>query len=82
MYKQALQGYEKAWGLEHTSTLNAVNNLGNLYKKSGQLDEAEKMQHRALDGYVKAISPDSLVTYVPAPNNMIDSRSLVASDPN
>ncbi|KFY31766.1 hypothetical protein V493_00848 [Pseudogymnoascus sp. VKM F-4281 (FW-2241)] len=28
MYQRALQGYEKALGLEHTSTLNTVNSLG------------------------------------------------------
>jgi hypothetical protein len=32
MYQRALQGYEKALGAEHTSTLPAVNNLGVLYK--------------------------------------------------
>jgi tetratricopeptide (TPR) repeat protein len=32
MFERALQGYEKALGLEHTSTLDTVNNLGNLYK--------------------------------------------------
>ncbi|OBT52297.1 hypothetical protein VE04_07697, partial [Pseudogymnoascus sp. 24MN13] len=42
MYQRALQGYEKAWGLEHTSTLNTVNNLGNLYKNQGKLVEAEQ----------------------------------------
>jgi Tetratricopeptide repeat len=31
MYLQALQGYEKVWGAEHTSTLDTVNNLGLLY---------------------------------------------------
>ncbi|KAJ6125893.1 hypothetical protein N7471_010386 [Penicillium samsonianum] len=31
MCAQALAGYEKALGLDHTSTLDAVNNLGNLY---------------------------------------------------
>jgi len=70
MYQRALQGYEKAWGPEHTSTLNTVNNLGNLYADLGRLDEAEKMYQRASDGYAKAISPDSLVTHVPALNNM------------
>ena len=30
MYQQALQGYKKSLGLEHTSTLNTVNNLGSL----------------------------------------------------
>ncbi|SLM38923.1 kinesin light, partial [Lasallia pustulata] len=32
MYRRALEGQEKAWGPEHTSTLVTVNNLGNLYK--------------------------------------------------
>ena len=31
MYLRALQGYEKALGAEHTSTLNAVSYLGILY---------------------------------------------------
>ena len=30
MYVRALDGYEKAWGPDHTSTLATVNNLGNL----------------------------------------------------
>jgi Tfp pilus assembly protein PilF len=54
MYQRALQGREKAWGLEHTSTLATVNNLGNLYKSLGRLDEAEKMYQRALQGKEKA----------------------------
>jgi hypothetical protein len=32
MYQRALAGYEKALGPEHTSILNTVHNLGNLYK--------------------------------------------------
>ena len=31
MYRRALEGKEKAWGPEHTSTLDTVNNLGILY---------------------------------------------------
>jgi hypothetical protein len=31
MYQRALEGKEKALGLEHTLTLNAITNLGNLY---------------------------------------------------
>jgi tetratricopeptide (TPR) repeat protein len=54
MFQRALQGYEKAWGLEHTSTLNTVNNLGALYSKLGRLDEAKKMYQRALQGKEKA----------------------------
>jgi tetratricopeptide (TPR) repeat protein len=54
MYQRALQGYEKAWGPEHTSTLDTVNNLGLLYDDQGKLDEAEQIYQRALQGYEKA----------------------------
>ena len=53
MYQRALEGYEKAWGPEHTSTLDTVNNLGNLYKNQGKMNEAKKMYQRALTGYKK-----------------------------
>ena len=66
MYQRALQGYEKAWGPDHTSTLDTVNNLANLYANQGKLVEAEQMYQRALQGYEKAISPDLISTYVPA----------------
>ncbi|KAN0070367.1 TPR-like protein [Elaphomyces granulatus] len=62
MYQRALQGYEKAWGPDHTSTLNTVNNLGALYKSQGKLDEAEKMYQRALQGKEKAWGPDHTST--------------------
>ncbi|KAF2813521.1 uncharacterized protein BDZ99DRAFT_412343 [Mytilinidion resinicola] len=42
MYQRALQGKEKAWGPEHTSTLDTVNNLGLLYADLRRLDEAER----------------------------------------
>jgi hypothetical protein len=54
MYNRALAGKEKAWGPEHTSTLNTVNNLGNLYRVQGRLKDAEMMYNRALAGYEKA----------------------------
>ncbi|KUM57952.1 hypothetical protein ACN42_g9214 [Penicillium freii] len=54
IYKRALEGYEKAWGREHTSTLDIVNNLGVLYRDQGRLQEAEAMYERALEGYEKA----------------------------
>jgi tetratricopeptide (TPR) repeat protein len=53
MYQRALQGYEKAWGPEHTSALDTVNNLGALYASLGRLNEAEKMYQRALSGFEK-----------------------------
>ncbi|SLM38811.1 nb-arc and tpr domain protein [Lasallia pustulata] len=50
MYRRALEGYEKAWGPEHTSTLDVVNNLGLLYAGQGKMAEAEAMYRRALEG--------------------------------
>ncbi|KAI4086028.1 MAG: hypothetical protein L6R37_008451, partial [Teloschistes peruensis] len=42
MYMRALKGYEKAWGAEHTSTLDTVNNLGLLYENQAKMAEAEE----------------------------------------
>ncbi|KAF2022638.1 hypothetical protein EK21DRAFT_14062, partial [Setomelanomma holmii] len=53
MYQRALEGKEKTWGREHTSTLDTVNNLGTLYKALGRMEEAEQMYQRALEGYEK-----------------------------
>ncbi|KAG4441475.1 hypothetical protein IFR05_003081 [Cadophora sp. M221] len=58
MYQRALQGKEKAWGPDHTSTLSTVNNLGLLYTNQGKLVEAEQMYQRALQGKEKAWGPD------------------------
>jgi tetratricopeptide (TPR) repeat protein len=62
MYQRALQGFEKAWGPDHVTTLDTVNNLGLLYKSQGKLDEAEKMYWRALRGKAKAWGPDHTST--------------------
>ena len=51
MYMRALKGKEKAWGAEHTSTLETVNNLGVLYTDQGKMQEAEEMYMRALKGF-------------------------------
>jgi hypothetical protein len=37
MYQRALAGWEKALGPDHTSTLDTVHNLGNLYRDQGKL---------------------------------------------
>ncbi|PMD56971.1 uncharacterized protein K444DRAFT_565764 [Hyaloscypha bicolor E] len=62
MYLRARQGYEKALGPKHTSTLGTVNNLGILYENQGKLGEAEKMYVRALQGYEVARGPKHLST--------------------
>jgi tetratricopeptide (TPR) repeat protein len=62
MYQRALQGKEKAWGPEHTSTLSTVNNLASLYATQGKLVEAEQMYQRALQGNEKAWGPEHTST--------------------
>ncbi|PSN58604.1 hypothetical protein BS50DRAFT_614817 [Corynespora cassiicola Philippines] len=46
-----------ALGPTHTSALDTVNNLGNLYAAQGKLEEAEAMLNQALEGYKKALGP-------------------------
>lgn len=70
MLQRALDGKEKMLGREHISTLDIVKNLDILYRGIGRLEEAGQMHQRAQDGYAKAISQDSLMTYVPALDNM------------
>jgi tetratricopeptide (TPR) repeat protein len=62
IYERALQGYEKALGPDHTSTLGTVVNLGTLYLRQSRLTEAEAMHERALQGYEKALGPDHMST--------------------
>jgi tetratricopeptide (TPR) repeat protein len=62
MYLRALVGYEKALGLDHTSTLETVHNLGTLYLSQDKLAEAEQMYERALAGLEKALGPDHTST--------------------
>lgn len=58
MYQRALAGKEQALGLDHTSTLGTVNNLGRLYSDQGKLKEAREMYQRARVGYEKILDPD------------------------
>ncbi|KAK4246309.1 hypothetical protein C7999DRAFT_33275 [Corynascus novoguineensis] len=62
MYERVLEGYEKVLGPEHTSTLNAANNLGILYVDQGRHNEAETMYKRALKGKEKAWGPEHTST--------------------
>lgn len=48
MYERALQGGEKAFGPDHPSILDPINNLGNLYRDQGRVQEAETLYRRAL----------------------------------
>ena len=82
MFQQALQGKEKAWGSDHTSTLYTVNHLGRLYKSQGKLDEAEKMYQRALQRYEKALGLENLSGYPPALKTIWDLGDLFAAQGN
>jgi tetratricopeptide (TPR) repeat protein len=50
IFRRALEGKEKALGINHTSTLGTVNNLGLLYAGQGKLEKAKEMFRRALEG--------------------------------
>lgn len=54
MYTRALQGYEKALGPMHRSTLGTVKTLGALYAEQGRFAEAEVMTKRALQNHENA----------------------------
>ena len=57
MHQRALTGYEKA-SLSHTITaLNAVKNLGVLYRNQAKMEQARKMFQRAALGREKVLGP-------------------------
>jgi hypothetical protein len=58
MYMRALRGREKAWRLDHMSTLDTAHSLGLLYKNQGKIVKAEEMYVWALRGYEKAVGKD------------------------
>jgi len=55
LHLRALKAKENSWGPEHITTLDTVNDLGNLYAKQGKAVEAEEMYMRALSGFKKAL---------------------------
>lgn len=62
MYQQAFTDYKKALGPKHTSTLNAVNNLGNIYLKQGKLAETEQIYQRTLTDKKKTLDTEHTLT--------------------
>jgi len=55
MNRRALQGREKALGVEHPHTLTSVNNLALVLRVRGKYEVAEEMNRRALQGREKAL---------------------------
>ena len=72
MYRRALEGKEKAWGPEHTSTLNTVNNLDVLFVDQGKMPEAEAMYRRPLEGFEKAFGLEHRSTL-----NIVNNLGLI-----
>ncbi|OAG06289.1 uncharacterized protein CC84DRAFT_1046574, partial [Paraphaeosphaeria sporulosa] len=62
MYQRALLCYGKAWGPEHSGTLDTCHNSGSLYVGLGRLSETKKMCQRALQGYEKTLGPEHTST--------------------
>lgn len=51
MLMRALEGNEEARGAKHTSTLDTVYGLGNLYSDQDEVVKAKDMDERAAEGY-------------------------------
>jgi tetratricopeptide (TPR) repeat protein len=65
MNRQALEGYKKARGVEHSDTLASMANLASVLRNQGKYEEAGVMNRRALDGYEKVLGkehPDTLMS--------------------
>ena len=60
MYQRALQGYEKALGLENVSRYRpALNTIWNLFTVQGHLDKANEMFSRVFTCFQALLGPSS-----------------------
>ena len=58
MHQRALEGAEKALGLDAYSTLKCLDNLALVLLKQGKYEQAEQMNRRALKTKEKVLGPD------------------------
>lgn len=68
LYRRALEGREKLFGLEDPLTINSINNLANLLSGKGDLDGAEDLYRQALDGREKLHGPQHADTLTSVSN--------------
>ncbi len=68
LFKQALEGREKAMGPDASYTAVIVNHLGALYTRNGQYDQAEEYLCRALSCLERAFGPDYTTTQLATHN--------------
>jgi tetratricopeptide (TPR) repeat protein len=59
MFQRSVEGQEKALGAENIDTLHMATSLGIFRKDQGKLVEAEEILQRVLQGYEKALGPES-----------------------
>ena len=62
LFKQALEGKEKALGADTRVTTEVVNHLGALYTRNGEYDKAEEFLCRALEDLERVSGPDYMTT--------------------
>ncbi|KAN0071275.1 HET domain containing protein [Elaphomyces granulatus] len=82
MYRRALQGYEKALGLENVTrylpALETIWSLGDLFAAQGHLDQAKEMYSRARTGFQTLLGPGVDVIDIASDRNAKqESRSVV-----
>ena len=62
MYQRALQGYEKAVGVDNVTTyppaLNTIENLGSLFERQGDIAKARTMYSKAFIRNKIVFGPD------------------------
>lgn len=68
LFKQALEGREKAVGPDASFTAEIVNHLGALYTRNGHHEKAEEFLRRALKCLEKAFGPDYMTTQLATHN--------------
>ena len=68
MNREALEGYKKAWGVEHSDTLVCMANLAVVLRNQGKYEEAEAMNRQALDGREKILGKEHPATLTSVDN--------------
>jgi tetratricopeptide (TPR) repeat protein len=74
---RALKEYEKILNIEHSSTLNTINNLDNLYADQNKLTKIKEMYLRALKEYEKALNTEHISTL-----GIVNNSSNLYTDQN
>ncbi len=58
LFRRALDSDEKTYGSDHPEVATTLNNLGNVLREQGQLDEAKNLFQRALRIFQEVLGDD------------------------